>query len=215
MNKKVLILLTLVFLFLVVGLSYAYVMSMKNAQKEPNQTDNIKPVVKEEPTNGSKTVFDLINMNKPLSCTFTSSDPQMDGQVFVLGKKMRGNFKIDDGNGKKMESYVVSDGMTLYLWGDVMAQGIKMNISELYVDNVKENNNLKTFNESFNYDCTDWVVDESYFVAPTDVTFTDATALQEMVQQEGRSGIDMCISCGVIPDETAKKACIEQYKCSE
>ena len=43
----------------------------------------------------------------------------------------------------------------------------------------------------------------------------DVTALQEMIQPEGRSGVDMCISCGVIPDATAKQECLTQFKCAQ
>lgn len=170
------------------------------------------PVIQEDMQGN---IFDLIKKGKALSCKFSSSEQRSEGEVYVLGSKIRGNFTMDDGAGTMLKSHMVSDGEYVYLWGDAMEQGIKMKYSELDVEKARTNENLKALNDTYNYDCDEWAVIDSYFVAPSDITFTDMTALQEMMKTNDRSEVDMCLSCNVIPDEAAKQECLANFKCAQ
>lgn len=215
MNKKLLLLVLLVLLSVVGGLVYVNAMSKP---KEPMMPELETPV-QEQSTNMERNIqgniFDLIKMGRALSCRFSGTETKSEGEIFVLGNKLRGNFSVDDGTGKMIASHVVSDGAFMYMWGDAMEQGIKMNYSDIDFEKAKTDTNLKSLNDNYDYDCSDWAVVDSYFVAPSDITYMDVTALQEMAQPNDRSGVDMCISCGVIPDATAKQECLTQFKCAQ
>lgn len=215
MNKKLLILVFLVLLSVIGGLVYVNAMSK---QKEPMMPEPATPI-QEQSTNTDRNVqgniFDLIKMGRALSCKFSGTEPKSEGEIFILGNKLKGDFSVDDGTGTMTASHVVSDGTFMYVWGDEMEQGIKMNYSDVDVEKAKTDTNLKSLNDNYDYSCSDWAVNDSYFVAPSNINFMDVTALQEMIQPDGRSGVDMCISCGVIPDATAKQECLTQFKCAQ
>jgi hypothetical protein len=212
MNKKLLILIVIVLLSVIGGVVYVNAMSRAKAPVIPESPG--MPLEEQSTTdrNLQGSIFDLIKMGRALNCKFSGTEPKSEGEIFILGNKMRGNFTMDNGTGTMVASHVVSDGEFMYMWGDAMDQGIKMSYSALDVEKAKTDTNLKALNDTYDYKCSDWAVDDSYFIAPSNVTYTDMTELQNMLQED-RTGIDMCNSCAVIPDETAKNECIAQFKC--
>ena len=215
MNKKLLLLVLLVLFFVVGGLVYVSTMSKPKSPMMPEQG----APVHEQSTNTDRdvqgSIFDLIKMGRALNCKFSGTDPKSEGEIFILGNKLKGDFLVDGGAGAMTASHIVSDGTFMYVWGDEMEQGIKMNYSDVDVEKAKTDTNLKSLNANYDYSCSDWAVVDSYFIAPSEINFMDVTALQEMIQPEGGPGVDMCISCGVIPDATAKQECLTQFKCAQ
>ena len=80
---------------------------------------------------------------------------------------------------------MISDGTYMYTWNtETKAQGMKIKITEPTAENT---NTTNTNNGSVNLDdkvdmkCSPWLVDNSKFSIPTDVTFTDLSELMKNI----------------------------------
>ncbi len=161
--------------------------------------------------------LDVLNKGSNVRCTFSSDveGSKTSGEIFVSGKKMKGDFEITTGEDQTIKSHMLSDGEWFYTWSDMLPQGFKMNVSELESDAAVSNDKLKDFNKAYDYECSRWSVDSSYFEMPKGIEFTDFTTMLESVTKPtDGEGFDMCGTCGMMPDAESKQACLTQFKCN-
>ncbi len=79
--------------------------------------------------------------------------------------------------GQTMQSHMITDGKTSYVWMDQQPQGFKMSFSSTN----PASNDATGFNpdEKANYNCSPWSPDKSEFALPANVTFTDMNTLMK------------------------------------
>jgi hypothetical protein len=256
-QKPLFIVMIVVFLFLLLGASAFALKSYNDAKAQKAQRDlemlqapknekaNQKPLVAvNEEAKAKGSLFDIFNKGQNVMCTINSADPnnKLDGTIYVSGKKMNGRFTVEVAD-KPMVSNVVSDGEFMYMWSDLLPQGIKMELSKVEEQakadptslSKEEMENLKTFQQMYEYSCEEWDVDENLFNEPRGVTFMDFSDVNPAGLMNGgnANGADengmgdgegqgqgqgapsnMCSSCALIPDPEAKAACLTNFKCN-
>lgn len=134
--------------------------------------------VKNEPVSkGPTSLSNLLALNKPQKCTWeqTIDGKNISATIYVNGK----SFKQELPMGSLGTFYGYSDGITFYSWSDATPNGVKMNM----VDISKSADELKTgdatsstnvdLNKDYNFKCSNWVVDPSVFVVPSNIQFVD------------------------------------------
>jgi len=247
-QKPLIIVMIVVFLFLLLGASAFALKSYNDAKAQkaqrdlemlqaPNQTETTQsePISSKEKIQGS--LFDLFNRGSNLNCTFSGTQAEQDisGTIYISGKKMRGTFEIEMPQAT-ITSNMVSDGEYMYSWSDLLPQGFKMKLSEVEAQANAEVTdpklskealeNMKKFQQNFDYECDKWAVDSSMFNVPGNVTFTDYSLLMptggnnvDIGADAGEgdssdSGANMCGTCNIIPDPDAKSACLTNFKCN-
>jgi len=181
-------------------------------------SDGLSGVNQEENLKGS--LFDLVKLGKNIRCTYSSSGEsgESSGSTFVSGNKARSDFTATTNDGKKFESYSITDGDWIYIWTSQSDQGTKMKISEVTAnENKPDTSKLGEVNSAFDYKCSPWIPDSSKFILPTNVTFVDFTETMKNLQEqadkmkEGLKG--MCGTCDLAgsPEKIAK--CKESLGC--
>jgi len=119
--------------------------------------------------------------------------------LYASGKNIRVEGSVMPQKSPEVKfNMIVIDDMQ-YMWGDSMPQGMKMKYDKNEFLNQAKNapqdltmKDLYTKNEGgmkseIKYNCTPWSADATYFVPPSNVTFTDMSALMNM----GASGKEM------------------------
>ncbi len=181
---------------------------VSNQNKETTTTTNT-PTTPTVATSESFTgkISDLFNLGKTVHCTYSTDTTK--GDIFVANKKMGGVFTVTSSDGKEMSSNVVSDGEWMYLWSSSMPNGIKMNVSDVTKSDTTNSNTSATaaLNSSNNYKCDPWLLDETKFAVPTNMTFTDASSMMK-----GSNG-NACSACDQINDPEAKQSCKTNLHC--
>lgn len=182
----------------------------------------------------SGSIFDLVNQDKNITCTFGDDQKNFSGTIYVANKKVRSDFTTTAAN-QAIEGHSIIDGDWVYTWTSMLPRGTKMNVADLKsaangaedkdnkgrgrTDDVQnggkgqgiaEQAQERTrLNEKFNYHCFDWTVDESKFNLPEDITFTDTTDLIENVQKN----VNMCAACDYIQNVDKKASCRKSLNC--
>src|SRR3989344_3866057 len=178
MRKQVMIIIGAVVVIALVSL-FAY----SRVSKSPS---SVADVVKEgaqsveSMTKGS--IKSLLSGGKNVSCTINYPDGQGRGTVYVSGQKMRGDFMMM-ADGKEMESHMIQDGDTGYFWSGT--QGTKMKIDkEANASPVASAQNAQgaDLDKEVDLKCSAWMQDSSKFEVPSNVQFTDVSAMIQKMQ---------------------------------
>jgi len=163
--------------------------------------------------NGS--LLDLLSGGKTLSCKVTYPDNKGTGTIVVADKKFAGDFAVKDSTGKETVAHMISDGTNVYIWSQGLQMGVKMNLNA--AKSATSNAQVKQtvdINQNVDMQCGTWVVDNSKFVVPTTVTFTDVSKYFNQNQtttvtpQSGAGAINTSL-CDQITNASAKAACIQ------
>ena len=153
-------------------LGYMLINDKEAAPREENQ------IVQEQ--SGKKMAFSqFMKLNtEPYKCTVSQafSDMENSGVVYLDGARIRGEFDTI-AEGKKMHSsFIMKDGFA-YNWSDLYPMGakVKVDMSAQNADGSTGTSGTYTWNadQIGAYDCVEWQVDESMFVIPTNITFTE------------------------------------------
>ncbi len=101
-------------------------------------------------------------------------------QVYVGGGKMRADVNSNV-NGKSQTTHIINDGTNQYIWVEGSNQmAFKMSL-EQNANNQKlpDQNTMAAFdiNAKHEYKCSDWSEDSSVFLIPSNIKFTDYTAI--------------------------------------
>ncbi len=130
---------------------------------------------------GKKIPFsELLKQGGSYQCTVDQyvGDMTSKGTVFIDKDRIRGEFSTTVQGMNVDTSMIVRDNFT-YTWSSLMAgKGFKAKVVEVVGGDAAVNTGTSgtySFNASQigDYDCKEWSVDESKFVLPTNVTFTE------------------------------------------
>jgi hypothetical protein len=150
-------------------------------------------------------IQNIFGGNKGMKCVY-----EMNGQTvttYVKGDKVRTEGVQTEGN--SVDGMMISDGEWMYTWDSVSKKGTKMNIKqieemagddmtkEVESDEIPEDMQveIEKMEDEFAAKCSNEKINDSMFVPPTDVEFTDMTqGIDEMnkLQEkwEGKTDFD-------------------------
>ncbi|MEK7094352.1 MAG: hypothetical protein AAB903_03375 [Patescibacteria group bacterium] len=168
---------------------------------------------------------ELLASQNPQKCTFDHKADISDssGEVYVANGKMRGNFN-SVAAGKVVKSSMIVMNNTAYVWTDEMAQGFKMSLDAMTSASAEQNQSVD-INQKLNYSCGGWSEDASVFALPSDITFSDMSALLNQAMPKGTtkgtiSGTvepgslqSQCGMCDTITDPSSKSQCRTALQC--
>lgn len=194
----------------VVGGGAYYVMSNNDKQQSTGSQST-----SEQGENELNSIKGLLAQNKNVTCTFSSTDDsgnQTAGTVYVAGERMRGNFTFKVSDEAEQKSNVLRDSEYQYFWQEGADTGFKSKITEFEAEEGQEDANTQdqTVDQDAEYDfeCSDWSVDESMFDTPDGVEFTDYSAQIEQSKQLQQNSTDQQKkACASLTNESARQAC--------
>ena len=124
---------------------------------------------------GTNTLASLFAMTGSYRCTVSSSEPnsETDGIVYIADGNVRGDFMstISAGGTGAVEMHMLKSGNSVYVWSDMMPQGMKMNAAMMMNGGSPSASAAFDPNVSVNYSCAPVAVDASLFTPPADVQF--------------------------------------------
>ena len=138
-------------------------------------------------------------------------DGKGSGTIDVSGKKMRGDFNMMVDSTKEYKSSMIQDGEYAYMWSDADKKGTKFKVAGLPSPSPTATSKSSTVdvNQEVDLKCSSWGVDPSKFVVPTDVEFTDMSAMMDKMQeQSGMMKNTQKSACDAISDPQAKAQCV-------
>lgn len=169
--------------------------------------------------------WDLLTINRPMQCTFRSTDmdEQTEGVVYLDGKadpRVRGQFTsmVD---GTEYNAEMIRDGNTVYVWSSGENEGMMVTIDPedkaLFGDySASETSEKSEYTDVDNgeYECSDWSVNESLFVPPSDVDFIDMDVrIQDMMEGALNDSGVSCDACNQLPEGEARNQCRAALGC--
>jgi hypothetical protein len=171
-------------------------------------------------TSGAQSLKELITANVPQKCTFSATDEtgSTEGTTYVSGGKVRSDATVTD-EGETTVSHMISDGKTNYIWTDGEKNGFKMTVPEEDAEDISAPDSADTpvsnevdMDQKTDYKCAAWIPDNSVFVPPTNVTFTDFSQMMEPAGS-APSTASQCSYCDNLSGED-KSACLSAFKCN-
>lgn len=118
----------------------------------------------------SGTFADLTKRGGDWVCTVDHSTvvSETDGQVYISGKNIRGEFSVDAPYVGNVSINMIADGSDVYTWSSMMAQGVKAPQSSIDKDDTdtQTSGQFVDSNQVLNYDCQPWARDDSKFAIP-------------------------------------------------
>ncbi len=175
-------------------------------QTEMTASDTTVPAANPDSMKGKDSIMALFKLGKSMECTFSfsSGDMKGEGTGYFDKEKSRVDSLYSVVGDAPMASYMITDGSTnmMYSWflNEGKMTGMKMSLpKEVDGEEVKDNTKPQapagapqvTPETDVTYDCKPWVVDNSVFVPPRDVEFTDMSEMQKMMEdmQKGLEGM--------------------------
>lgn len=164
------------------------------------QSDTLTPMAsstdelpESEPVMGTSKMSDLLAMSKDLECTITHTDAATqtvsEGTLFVSDGQLRADMLVTSADvGESVLTSLINDGTTFYSWTEYAGQqmGITLAVSELTADNTTSTQANLTTEATVQYDCQVWSpVDNSVFMPPSDVTFSDFSGMMTTQMEYG------------------------------
>lgn len=166
-----------------------------------------------------ETMADWFKDNTPTTCTFEIQQPgaQMVGTAYFIGEnKLRADFTTTPETGEKVDSYSIRDNNTMYVWSSLSNMGTKFTINEDTATVPSDQNPTEVLKRpDVEYHCSPWLVDESKFVPPTDINFTDMNnQLKNLpTSGEGQTPEINCALCDQAPAGASRDQCREALNC--
>lgn len=165
-------------------------------------------------TSMKNSLLGLLGSGKTQMCSFSynaKTGGSTKGTVFLTGTKMRGDFDITTSSNKSSKIMMIRDGDTTYLWGTDLKTGIKMTLKKEDLKTNAQANQYFDTKQKLDYKCGPWVVDSSVFTPPTNVKFTDFSAMMEgSIKTTATPGGDVKMdasACASITDPGTRAAC--------
>lgn len=162
------------------------------------------------------TIANLLGSGKNVMCQmdYSNESDSTEGTAYVSGEKMRGDFTIETADGTTMTSHMIRDDQYSYIWTDDNSKGTKIKV-EVTAD-IEEKAKPQTqqtgvdVDKEVDLDCSNWTVDNSMFIPPTSIEFTDFSQTLKQVQEQSENVKDLQQSvCDQITDPQAKAACTQ------
>jgi hypothetical protein len=214
MNKTILAVGILVILLL--GGGAFWMMNNNKGEKQTNTTSTENSNTNTATTSAPKTLKELMALQTPQSCTFSSSEEgySSDGTVYYASGKVRGDFETKVEN-QLTKAHFVNEGNTLYMWMDGQAQGFKMSMETTNEENTETKTQNKQYdpNKQVDYKCSAWNVDSAVFVKPANVEFVDPMEGLKAIPSVGLGSGSKCQACDALSGES-KTQCLTALNCN-
>lgn len=219
MNKVVLmvILVMLGVVLIVGGLNL-----MNNRNSEGAIEDNSPTPETSETTNSfSGTLLDLLAMGQDKVCTFDNTDEtgiRTEGTVYLAsgGDRLSSEFTVHQTDGS-FDGSIVRDGEYTYIWTTLQEQGVKIEITpeseSIFGEWAEGEHNTTGMSDDteIDFNCSDWQVDNSMFVPPSDVEFVDIS--DSFSQLQNMMG-GQCSACEELPAGEVREQCMAALNCN-
>lgn len=166
------------------------------------------------------TLSDLLKSGQNYNCTYGYTDEngnKMSGKAYVAaaGNKLNGEFEMTQGNGTKMNGFVISDGEYNYVWTSLESQGYRSKVEpgDDSIFNSSESSVGLNDQNQLDFNCSPWTVDNSKFVPPSDIKFVDLSAAMENMNDNAGTGEIDCSVCDTLPEGDAQNQCLQSLGC--
>lgn len=160
-------------------------------EKIGNKVDEVE----NKTENKLSSIKDLLGLGKEQKCTWSSDEEgnKSSGTMMIKGNKFRQTAISKIGTEPESEMEVLTDGIWTYLWNPkTKTQGMKVKVTEEQkADTQKLANGTLDLGKQFNYNCSPASINDSEFVAPTDIEFMDLKALQNQFKNLVPSGVQI------------------------
>ena len=163
--------------------AYTILNKDETTSKSQNVSSNTE---QSSPTTEQASIEELLTRNASLRCTYNVNDA---GSVntgtayFAGGKNMYGEF-TNTANNTSTTAYVIRNGDTQYVWMKGSNTGYKADVSAFTKERQQQMSQQFDPDKKYQFSCTKWQKDESKFVPPTTVTFTDIAAQTQQLQDK-------------------------------
>jgi len=215
MPKKNLLIGTVVVVLLFIIGAIGFMMMSKSSQKSVDELGATKETEQDSSDLSTKkeSFMSLLSAGKNVACTFTALNETSSGIVYVSDKKMRGDFIMIDEAGKETESHMIQDGDVSYFWTGLQGTKMKVDVSVGASPASGTVGQGAELEKQQDMNCSDWGVDSSKFVVPTDVKFMDVSGITQIPKTNIKPGASSVPStnksvCDAIADPVAKASCI-------
>lgn len=121
-------------------------------------------------------LMDLWKSQSSQKCTFSDTSTKTSGTVYVSDGKVRGDFRINS-QGQVLNSHMIVDGQTSYIWSDGMGQGMKIAMDKFASTPTATQSSQVDINKKTDYRCENWNTDNTVFTIPADMQFNDMSSL--------------------------------------
>jgi hypothetical protein len=181
----------------------------------------------------SGSIEDLVKLGKNYKCDlqFKNGDQILAGTTYLAGGSARSDFQMKAGD-KTVTGHFIMNSQWMYTWTDgTPNQAVKFSVQDLKKfqgQTEQASPSAGNYQAKYDYKCYSWTPDQSKFTPPTDVNFTDYSALLKQLPGEFNNlkpstppktnvntnpGSNLCASCDAIPDANSKALCRQQMNC--
>lgn len=185
MSKKIIVILVAVFVVLA-GLVTVLVIN-KDDSASSNQTQAPAAEQVEQRSQTANTISQLLSSSKSEQCKLNTTNEGVTvvGDMYFADNKLRADYTSTQ-NSKTTTGSMIILADKQYVWDVAGKKGVSFSFARDQIES--ESSNIKNqtgFDVTKQYDfrCQAWNIDETKFVPPTDVQFTDFTNLQNQLQQ--------------------------------
>lgn len=137
-----------------------------NTTNNTNQDDNAN----DTSAAASASISDFLASGDNKRCTYV--DGADSGTMYFAGGNLRADFVGPEGNG----SMVIREDVQ-YVWDSEEKTGVMFNLDATEDSDLTDDFGGVDVNQNFSFTCTNWNVDASMFMPPSDVTITDFSEL--------------------------------------
>lgn len=188
---------TLVLLFVVTLSACQKTTEQKDMSMDNKAEENIAKDTQVSMKDDSSVEFDDMDMSAPQKCTWTENGEVM-SVMYVDAGRMRTDSTAQE-EGMNIAASMINDGEWIYSWDDDTKMGTKFKNEELEDDMADESEMEVEYTQedavdeagdlleqmkdmNYKFSCEKWSVDESVFIPPTDVQFTDMNAMMKQME---------------------------------
>lgn len=168
----------------------------------------------------SSSLKDLLALGKSQKCTFSvnTEDQNSSGTFYIAGGKSRGMITAQ-ANGTNINSNILYDGDTSYMWQEGTNTGFKFKVNEQEAKDAQTQaqGNIDP-NQKFDMQCEGWSADDSMFVVPNNINFQDFSSVMPQtpstsanVDNQNNVDVNPADICAQLP-EPAKSSCEASMK---
>lgn len=108
-------------------------------------------------------------------CTY--SDERGSGTMYFSKGRLRNDIQSSK-DGKTSEGHMIVTEAVQYIWFDNQQSGLKFAFSKTDANPQAANQGGLDATATYSFRCSSWAGDESFFVPPSNITFTDLTQLR-------------------------------------
>lgn len=177
-------------------------------------------VSKSESINGS--IEDLLKLGRSIKCDLAKASTDIiSGTAYISGKRARSDFQMSGGADKTIAGHFIMDGTNMYSWTEgnkTPAMKISLaDMEKLGAGAGAKNEGASNYSDKMDYHCTNWTVDNSLFVPPTNVKFQDFAQMMNSVTKnlpvKMPNTQSFCATCDKMPNAATIAQCKQSLGC--